>query len=416
MAQYVGLIDCNNFFVSCERLFRPDLKQRPVVVLSSNDGCVVARSQEIKDSGIPMGIPYFQVKDTLSHMGAVVFSSNFRLYRDISRRVFSIARRELNQIEQYSIDEAFFLIEQEGALPKIQELRLMIEREVGVPVSIGLGLSKTLAKYATLVSKRTTGVELLEPTRWQDYQTSVKLSDIWGVGRARAKQFAARSLTTVADYLTLSRIQARSLFGVEGERLWAELTGDRSSLCLGKQKLQSSLMSTRSFAAVTHEEGVVRSALLYHLHHIVHQLSNMEALAASMRVIAYPNRFSDFALRGIVEEVVFTVPTRDLFTLTREVDRVLKQGFRRAVPYKKAGIIVAVVPEAGISGQLFETEETTARTKSLSEVIVGINKAQGKNSIQLGTSLGQWSRWSARTEKLSPAYTTDWSDLRVVHT
>ncbi|MFM2423981.1 MAG: hypothetical protein RLZZ70_370, partial [Candidatus Parcubacteria bacterium] len=144
--QYVGLIDCNNFFVSCERLFRPDLRAVPVLVLSSNDGCVVARSREIKDMGIPMGVPYFQIKDILKDTGTVCFSSHFALYRDISSRVFSVVREQFSRVEQYSIDEAFFTFEADS-LPEAERLlttlKALVEQRIGIPVTVGAAASKT---------------------------------------------------------------------------------------------------------------------------------------------------------------------------------------------------------------------------------------------------------------------------------
>ena len=152
----IGLLDCNNFFVSCERAFRPDWRRRPVVVLSSNDGCVIARSQEIKDSGIPMGVPYFKIKDSLKDMEAVACSANLTLYRDLSRRVFEIMRAKLSSVEQYSIDEAFFLVPPDGDVLAIAaELQAVIVQSLGLPVSIGIGQSKTQAKFANRCTKQT---------------------------------------------------------------------------------------------------------------------------------------------------------------------------------------------------------------------------------------------------------------------
>src|SRR3989338_2114936 len=158
--KYIALLDCNNFFVSCERLFRPDLLGKPVVVLSSNDGCVVARSKEIKDKGIPMGVPYFQIKDTLTEIGATIFSSHFALYRDVSRRVFEVVRTYQSEIEQYSIDECFFTSESEDPYRWVEEMKRRVEQEVGIPVSIGVASSKTRAKYVNTVAKKTTGIAI----------------------------------------------------------------------------------------------------------------------------------------------------------------------------------------------------------------------------------------------------------------
>lgn len=408
-----GLIDCNNFFVSCERLFRPDLRHRPVVVLSSNDGCVVARSQEIKDKGIPMGAPYFQVKDTLSDIGAVVFSSHFSLYRDVSRRVFNVVRRELGQIEQYSIDEAFFIAEATEATTTAERLRATVFREVGIPVSVGIGLSKTQAKYANAVAKKTNGVYELTSENLAREASTIKLGDIWGVGRARAEQFRVKGLATVAEYMTLPRASTRQLFGVEGERLWAELRGEVPRVLAGGHELQKSIMSTRSFAHETTSRFVLKEALMYHLSEIVDELGRKEALATTLRVLAYPSRFSDYAFQGMSVETVLTAPTRDIFVLERQIEAVLKAHIRPGVPYKKAGIVVGVTAARGTTDTLFPTAEAE-KTRVLTETLLSINKEQGREALTLGRVGAKQSVWRAKTDALSPNYTTSWQSLCVV--
>lgn len=409
----IGLIDCNNFFVSCERLFRPDLRRTPVVVLSSNDGCVVARSQEIKDKGIPMGAPHFQVKDMLSDMGAVVFSSHFALYRDISRRVFSVVAREVGQIEQYSIDEAFFTVEESEAEELAERLRRVIHTEVGIPVSVGLGLSRTQAKYANALAKKTTGVCLLTPALWEDRSDQITLSELWGVGAARTREFSGHGLKTVADYLALSRATVRQLFGVEGERLLAELRGEVGTVLTYQAPLQKTIMSTRSFAKETSDQAVVREALLHHLHEIVAELHRKRGVATRVRILAYPSRFGDYALQGLSVEVALTAPTNDIFTLEHEVVGLLTENFKPGVPYKKAGVVVAVAAESGRSLTLFPSREEE-KTAALTKVLFEINGRQGRDAIKLGTISTRQTAWRSRTDALSPNYTTDWKSLRTV--
>lgn len=408
-----GLIDCNNFFVSCERLFRPDLRRRPVVVLSSNDGCVVARSQEVKDNGIPMGAPYFQVKDTLSDMGAAVFSSHFSLYRDVSRRVFSVIRRELGQIEQYSIDEAFFIVDDADAVATAERIRAIVFREVGIPVSVGIGLSRTQAKYANAVAKKTTGTYELTHESFEATANSIKLGDIWGVGRARVEEFRGHGLTTVAEYLALPRGLTRQLFGVEGERLWAELRGEVPRVLSLTHELQKTIMSTRSFAVPTTSKMVLKDALIYHVSEIVDELGRKKALAATLRVLAYPSRFSDYAFSGMSVEAALVAPTRDIFVLERQIETILSAHFKPGVPYKKAGVVVGVVASAAMTDSLFPSPEEQ-RTKALTETLLSINRKQGRGVLMLGRVGQKQSAWRAKTDALSPNYTTDWKSLCVV--
>jgi DNA polymerase V len=181
--EMIGLLDCNNFFVSCERLFRPDLLKRPVAVLSSNDGCIVARSAEVKDLGVPMGVPYFQVKDVLTKAGAVLFSSNFTLYRDVSARVMDTLEDEVGLIDVYSIDEAFFEVEDDATEADVLAIRARVMKEVGVPVSIGIASTKTLAKQASVLAKKGNGVCILTDALWQEKMEEVPCGSVWGLGR-----------------------------------------------------------------------------------------------------------------------------------------------------------------------------------------------------------------------------------------
>lgn len=409
--QYVGLLDCNNFFVSCERLFRPDLLKKPVVVLSSNDGCIVARSQEIKDKGIPMGVPYFQVKDTLSDMGAVLFSSHFSLYRDISRRVFAVARRELGDIEQYSIDECFFLIESSSAEKILSRVKKVIEREVGIPVSCGVAASKTQAKYANAIAKKTNGLTVLSPHDWQSCRNDLPLAELWGVGTARAQTFLRYGLRTVGDFLALPGAVIGKRFGVEGVKLYGEcsaVVADPRSL--GKVLIPKTVMSSRSFAAASTEFRVVESALSHHLHELVKGLYEKNLLAKNIRIFIYPSRYSDYFLQGASEQIECPVATNDLFVLKKHVSALLRKAFTPGVPYKRAGIVLGVESAARQTKPLFLP--IGADTRELSAVVADINTRFKDTPVRLGSvATAHGSVWVSRRSRLSPGYTTKWSEL-----
>jgi len=371
---------------------------------------VVARSQEIKDKGIPMGVPYFQVKDILSEIGAVAFSSHFALYRDISRRVFNVVKQRLGSIEQYSIDECFFLVDPQDAQTVAEELRTLVYQEVGIPVSVGIGQSKTQAKYASKLAKKSDGVHVMNPGEWLQRQTGIPLGEIWGVGSARTRKFAERELHTVGDYLTLPRALARQLFGVEGERLWSELKGESASVLLKSQEAQKSLMSTRSFANETTKKATVLEALRYHLHEIVADLHDMQAVATSIRVLAYPSRFSDYVLQGMSVEIVLPVPSDNLFVLERHILYAVEKNWLPGVPYKKAGIVANLKPNVGQTGTLFP-DQAEQRTRELTETLLQINKSEGRGAIRLGSVAANKMLWQSRTDALSPDYTTNWKCL-----
>ncbi len=414
--KYIGLIDCNNFFVSCERLFRPDLNNRPVVVLSSNDGCVVARSKEIKDIGIPMGVPYFQVKDIMSEIKAVAFSSHFTLYRDISRRVFEVVSQKFEFIEQYSIDEAFFHFESNDPRSEIEDLKRQVEMLVGIPVSVGVSTSKTRAKYVNSVAKRTGGIAIWGDEDWGQKYELIKISEIWGVGRERTKAFAEKGIVNVKDLIALNSSIVAKFFGIEGVRLQAELLG-KSVLEVKNQRIaQKSIMSTRSFAKTTTEYSVVEDAIIYHLYQGVKDLESMDLLANSLKIMIFPSRYGDYAFHGSVEEVTLTEPTRDLFILQKIAKKLLNKSFKSDVPYKKAGIVFAnLVSPKSVSISLFTNEKSVSSiTSELSKTLFDLNKKHGKDLIKLGRVEGSSTAWNSKKEALSPAYTTNWSDLKIV--
>jgi DNA polymerase V len=415
MQQWVGLLDCNNFFVSCERLFRPDLQGKPVLVLSSNDGCVVARSQEIKDKGIVMGVPLFQIKDTLKDIGAVTFSSHFALYRDISRRVFETMRKEIDTVEQYSVDEAFFTIqgESEEVLAKVRQLKDRVESEVGIPVSVGVALSKTQAKYASTVAKRTGGIYVMSESQWQDQVPHVALSSIWGIGKRLSESYRSHSLTTVADLLRLERRQVRGLFGVVGERLWQELQGIPTISVERRREQQKSILHSRSFKATVNDISVLKDAVAYHLREAATDLRSMGLKASALQVTLGTSRHGDFFLQGGSANVVFAAPSDDSFEFLKAAMELVERLYRSDVPYKKAGILLTDFTSTSIEQLgMFDTVDTR-KTASLMPVIDALNRDIGRDSVVLGSRL-KVSQWQSSKELKSPSYTTSWSEIKTV--
>ncbi|MEK7638675.1 MAG: Y-family DNA polymerase [Patescibacteria group bacterium] len=407
---YVGVLDCNNFFVSCERLFRPDLHDKPVIVLSSNDGCVVARSQEVKDMGIPMGVPYFKVKDTIKDNSVVVFSSHFALYRDISQRVFTVMKDKLDTVEQYSVDEAFFLInDSDEVMQFASSIKDKVEQVVGIPVSIGVGRSKTLAKLANGVAKRTTGVTWFTDAGWEEERARTLLRDLWGVGRQTTVVFQKLGLHTAADFLAIDPAQLEQVFGVFGVRLRAELLGTVNLHETVIHTPQKSLMSSRSFQATTTNYEVVADAVAYHVRQAAEELRAMCMRAGHLRVSVQPSRYSDYVLQGISGEKYLEVPTNETKELLQVTHELLKKNFQPNVPYKKAGVFFShFVPQSFDQQPLFT--DLAATTTELDVVIDKLNKEAGKPLITMGNHL-KMSEWHSRSDTRSPAYTTNWSQL-----
>lgn len=417
MDTWVGLLDCNNFFVSCERLFRPDLKTTPVVVLSSNDGCVVARSKEIKDKGIPMGVPYFQIKDTLKDIKGIAFSSHFALYRDISRRVFEIMKRELGTVEQYSIDEAFFILKGSEAEVRahITHLKDTVEREVGIPVSIGVANSKTAAKYASSVAKKTGGLFVLWTKEHTEALLETKLRDIWGVGLRTTELFKKHGLIIVGDMVALERRQISSLFGVQGERLWLELQGIPAVGASNAHSTQQSILSSRSFKGTTTDKAVLKDAVAYHVRHAAEDLRSMKHKTSSIQVMLGTSRHGDYFMQGGFEVTLFATPTSDSFVLLKAADALVERIYKADVPYKKAGILLQHFTPETLQQMDLSSSTTQSKTSTLMPVMDALNKRSGGATLLLGSHL-KTVAWEASRGSRSPAYTTSWNDIATVRT
>jgi DNA polymerase V len=414
--QYIGLLDCNNFFVSCERLFRPDVRTKPAVVLSSNDGCVVARSAEVKALGIPMGIPYFKVKQELGAAETAVFSSNFTLYRDISRRVMDTLRAEVDVMEQYSVDEAFFSLT--GAPPavesELQRIKELIETQVGVPVSVGAAATKTIAKYASEVGKQGDGISLLTNTKWQAIQATVPVGAVWGIGGKVAKSLREVGVTTVADLVAADPALLRARCGIGVVRIQREVAGERVFHLGSESALPQSVMSTRSLATPATTLAVATDAIAYHAAAVAADLRTQRAAAQALTVLLRPSRHSDWALHGRSREVVLTQPTNDTRVIVREAVRAAAAVYEPRVPYKKVGVIAGLIqPAAARQDDLFSAPLESAADEKLMQALDTLTERFGREAIAVGRLPRSPHGQPARAH-VSPAYTTRWTDIPLV--
>ena len=411
MGRYYGVLDCNNFFVSCERLFRPDLLKRPVAVLSSNDGCVVARSEEIKAMGISMGVPYFQVKDICDKGRVTLFSSNFTLYRDISDRVMQALKKEVGEIEKYSIDEAFFTISTEVTKEELFEIRKRIIQTTGIPVSIGLGETKTIAKIASKMAKKGDGVFVFGPDNWQRATMDISCGEVWGLGRQATTKLKQNNINTVKEFIELPLDRVRKLLGVMGERIQFELRGvSVHQPDEHKFRLKQSITSTRSFAKVITNRLELESIISSHVALCASRLRKARLLAGSMTIILRASRFSDFAHRKGSEEVLLSYPSAETSVLTKEAIRAVRNLYESGVPYKKAGIVMGdIVPFDFVSQTLFSDKESLETDQSLDSLTDSINQKFDGNLIHLASDFNnnQYSKAKLRSQ----SYTTKWKDI-----
>jgi len=419
-----ALIDCNNFFVSCERLFRPDLEGRPVVVLSSNDGCAVSRSQEAKDLGIPMGAPHFKFREFFKQHGVVAFSANFELYGDISERITNLLASITPHIEVYSVDESFLDLS-ELNITSYQAwgnlVRASVLKNIGVPVSIGVAGSKTLAKLASDRAKKIPELKGVldltkQGTTTDSYLAQMPVRDIWGVGQKLAPRLRAEGIHTALDLRQMNPRRAQQLMGIRGRQMCDELNG---TVCLPLQqshKPQQMIMRGRQFGEDTREFYVIESAIASLAARAAAALRREHQLARRADIILRTNRHRP-GYQQVSESVRFYTPTADTGTITSQLVRLLAGSFNSSLEYHRADVLLHdFISEASVQADLFGAIDFDTNTKShrKMQALDHINLQHGKNTIRFAAEdLSQ--RWRPRQKLASPRYTSAWTDLPVAH-
>lgn len=419
--QPISLIDCNNFFVSCERIFRPDLENRPVVVLSSNDGCVVARSNEAKALGIPMGAPAFKYREIFRREGVVQFSANFELYGDISDRLVNLLMTITPHIEVYSVDESFLDIS-ELPITDYQQwgrvVRQHILRNIGVPVSIGIAPTKTLAKLAAGRAKKepdSGGVINLAAAGWpghEAYMRRTNIDDIWGIGRRLAPKLKAMDIFTALDLSHLPLARAKQLMGLRGTQIVSELNGIACLPLALRQTPQKSIMRGRTFGEDTAEPYVVEAAIASLTAKAAFHLRREGRLAGKAGIFLATSRFRP-GYRWFQAETTCNTPTADTGTLTDALTELLRITYRPGLVYHRAAVLLNdLMPEAAVQtdilGQVNTSEIDDSRTRM--QALDAINAHFGKGSIRYAAE--DLSRtWQPKHKLHSPRYTSRWDEL-----
>lgn len=414
-----ALVDCNNFYASCEKLFRPDLKDTPVVVLSNNDGCVVARSREAKLLGIKMGVPVFQIKSEMQRHGILAFSSNYALYADLSSRVMRTLEEMAPRVEVYSIDEAFLdLTGIESAISLVefgQQVRERIGHWIGITVCVGIAPTKTLAKLANHAAKKypaTQGVvDLTNPDRQRRLLALVPVDDVWGVGRRLSKRLNALGITTALDLANASPRAIRDQFSVVLERTVRELNGES---CIELEEIpptKKQIVCSRSFGAKVTQFELLREAVCEYATRATEKLRKEQQQAKVMTVFIRTSPFKDnepqYSNSASGELVIPSCDTRDFIELANHLlKRIWKDGFR----YAKAGVMLSDFYDPGMfQPGLFDDVSTRSNSQQLMSVLDTINQSGAGKVFFAGQ--GTKKDWSMKREHLSPAYTTHWDQL-----
>ena len=419
-----GLADCNNFYCSCERVFHPDLRNKPVVVLSNNDGCIIARSEESKSLGIQMGAPFYQVKELLEQNNVAVFSSNYNLYGDMSRRVMSLLSTYTPRLDVYSVDEAFLdfsgMGDAEQLVTYCKNMVKAISKGTGIPISLGIAPTKTLAKMASKFAKKYKGyggVCLIETDEKREKALRLMdVSDVWGIGPQHAKKLAYYGIHTAWDLIQKSESWVRKEMTITGVRTWKELQGE-SCISIDELPHKKSICTSRSFAeqGLNHlndvEEAVANFAAQCSL-----KLKEQHTVCQSITVFAHTSRFrTDIPQEYIHKTNHFQVPTNDHQELVAMAVQLLRKHWKEDNThwYKKAGVIVwNICKDNAIQGSLFDTVNRNKQA-ALAKAIDKINRKNGHNTIRVAVQ-GFDKNWHLKNEYISKQYTTNLDDVIVV--
>lgn len=426
MAPLFALVDANNFYVSCERVFQPKLEGVSVVVLSNNDGCAVARSNEAKDLGVKMGAPWFKVEDLARQHGILAFSSNYTLYADMSNRVVSILRGFCPDVEVYSIDESFLRVETVlrlygGTLHLGQQIKTRIREWTGLPVCVGFGPTKTLAKLANHLAKKNPAfngvcdLPGLPESEQRDWMARTAVEEVWGVGPRTVPKLEAQGIRTVLDLRNAPPKAIRGRFGVVLERTCYELRGVSCLELEDAVEPRQQIMVSRSFGASVATRAQLEEAVSTYVASAAEKLRRQSSEAAAVHVFVLTNRFRpDEPQNNAGRLVALSAPSDDTLTLTKAALAGLRGIYRSGFNYKKAGVILGPLTSKGEHQQaLLSDASATARAQGLMKTLDALNRRFGAGRLRTGAS-GTRRPWVMRAGNRSPRYTTRWDELAVV--
>jgi DNA polymerase V len=417
-----ALVDCNNFYASCERVFDPSLNNRPVVVMSNNDGCVIARSDEAKAIGVEMGVPVFEIEPFLKRHDVAVFSSNYALYGDMSQRVMNTLSAFTPELEIYSIDEAFLGLRGFRHF-NLQEYAAVIKRvtgkNTGIPVSVGIGPTKTLAKAANHLGKRVRENKGLYVIDSEERRVAalkqLPVGKVWGIGRQYEKLLLAQGVTTARDFTGLSAAWVKKHLSVVGARTQQELLGVPCNELEIEPRPNKAICTARSFGAMQTEFTVIAEAVSSFTARCARKLRQQHTCASMVMVFIHTNEHREDLPQYAKNRVVqLPVASNSDFELCRHAKAALTDIFKAGYRYKKAGVIVSgIVPEANVQTSLFDTADRDRQDRLLRSMD-GLNALYGRDTVRVAAQ-GFERKWKLRQERLSPCFTTRIEDVIIVN-
>jgi len=418
MNKIFALVDCDNFYVSCERAFNPSLANRPVIVLSNNDGCIIARSDEVKKLDIPFGAPYFKCKDMIEKHKIEVFSSNYELYGDMSQRVMEILAQFAIDIEIYSIDEAF--LELEGLrrfnIDKYaKEIQQYVFKGTGIPVTIGVGPTKTLAKIASKYAKKTKqnrGVfNIVNHPDIDDLLEAIPVEDIWGIGRQYDKFLACYNIKNACQLKYAQDKWVKKHMTVVGLRTVWELRGKS---CLALEQVPSAkkeICTSRSFGRPIDSLQEMREAIAEYASRAAEKLRKQNSAASILQVFLTTNRFKDEPQYFNCIQIVLPTPTNDTLEIVNFACKGVEKIYRSNYRYKKAGIFLTnIVSKDNIQTSMFDTYPHRDKSMQLMKILDQLNSKYGAKTVQVA-SAGTKKEWAMQRNLKSNNYTTNWNEL-----
>lgn len=413
----IALVDCNNFYASCERVFRPDLNGKPVAVLSNNDGCIIARSEEVKVLGVPMGAPAHKWIEILNKHNVNVFSSNYALYGDMSQRVMNILSGFTPELEIYSIDESFLNLTgiQGNLVDYAKQIRTRVKKWTGIPVSVGIASTKTLAKLANRISKKfpeLNGVHLIDSEEKRIKALKwAKVGDLWGVGRQYEKKLEYYGIKTAWDITQQSDSFMKKYFTVVGSRLKKELEGTPCINFENQPPAKKNIATTRSFGTLQTDLDKIKEAVSTFAVNSAVKLRKQKSCAQTMMVFIHTNGFREDH-KQYSRNIVIKLPeaTNSSSELSKFATKMVEVIYKPGYYFHKAGVILSdIIPQDQVQMNIFNDTDRL-KQKNLFKIVDRINATDGRDTIRLA-SQGKERKWKLKQERLSKRYTTKWNDL-----
>ena len=420
MKNIYALIDCNNFYISCERIFAPSLWDRPVVVLSNNDGNIVARSDEVKKMGMPFGAPFFKLKKMIKSHNIAVFSSNYTLYGDISRRVMESLAQFSEDMEVYSIDEAFLSFKgmNRDLTEYGREIKKLVMRWTGVPVSVGIAPTKTLAKLANKISKKNPWLEgVFDITGQADMEqllNSIKVSDIWGVGQQYTKLLNRNGIFTALHLRDAPDKWIKRNMTIMGLRTAHELRGISCIPLDEAPAPKKGIVSSRSFGKPVESLDELKEALASYTSRGAEKLRSEKGVPSIITVFLTTNPFKDEPQYSNAGTCQLPVPSSHTPMLIACATGLLEKIYKTGYKYKKVGVMLTdIIPETHAQPSLFSPFRENNRDRALMQAVDRINRSMGRKTVHFAAE-GIQKPWDMKRQFLSKRFTTDWNEIPVV--